>query len=90
MKLSAIGNLPFKLVAAAVIITLGANMLELHRTNADLTDALTGQKAVLSGGQTVETQLNALAKGTRQLADAGNANAKRVVETLQANGVKIN
>lgn len=48
-----------------------------------------GQNAQLQQAQRVRQSLDALATETRKLADAGNANAKLIVEELRKRGVTI-
>ncbi|NDE91172.1 MAG: hypothetical protein EB059_08585 [Alphaproteobacteria bacterium] len=45
---------------------------------------------VLAENQKMLDQLNAIAIGTQRLADAGNANAKDIVQQLTRLGIKIN
>jgi hypothetical protein len=77
-------------IALALCLVLGSSLLDLQRANAALTNVDKQQTAAVAASHKSEDQLNALARGTRQLADGGNANAQAVVATLQRNGVHIN
>lgn len=60
-------------------------------TEADaLATARAGQEAQVQQAAKVRQALEAVAQETRKLADAGNANAKVVVEELRKRGVTIN
>ena len=78
------------LVAAALIVILISNLLDLRRAHADLETALENQKSALVANSKAERQLNALASGLNQLALTGNQNASLIVATLKQNGVSIN
>lgn len=78
------------LLAAALLVTLGSGLIDQSRGIAALKTVEQEQAAALEVSKRVEAQLNALASGTQQLADGGNANAQAVLATLQQNGIRVN
>ena len=87
MHLSRLG---MPMTAAAVLLILASNFVQLRHGHAELDANLASQSASLASGTRVERQLDALAKGTRALAQAGNPNAQRIVAILRDRGVSIN
>jgi hypothetical protein len=87
---AAAGSWAILALALALVLVLGSSLFDLIRTNATLTNVDKEQTAALANSHKSEDQLNALARGTQQLADSGNVNAQAVVATLQRNGVHIN
>jgi len=77
------------LTAISLCIVLGANLALSRQAHAALETVVANQTVVLGNAARAETQLDALAKGTQLLAKGGNANAAKIVATLQANGVHI-
>ncbi len=75
--------------AAALALVLASNLIDIGRFHASLIEARKQQAASLAAATRVETQLDALAKGTQALADGGNANARAILVTLRQNGVRI-
>lgn len=64
-------------------------LIQLSDEAQGLEAAKNGQNAQLQQSQRVRQALDALATETRKLADAGNANAKLIVEELRKRGVTI-
>jgi hypothetical protein len=89
----AAGMSPF---APLLILLLGMNAwsgFQLHHLlleSDSLAAARAGQEGALQQAQRVRQALEAVANETRKLADAGNPNAKTVVEELRKRGVTIN
>ena len=83
------GNLATTLTAAALCIVLTSVAIDLGGARSNLQKSVEAQKTALANAKKVETQLDALAKGVNQLAQGGNANAKRIIAVLQQNGVNI-
>lgn len=65
-------------------------VLELRRASAELGKVELDQTRQLAQAQQIEAQLDTLASGTARLAEGGNPNARRIVQSLQASGVAIN
>lgn len=76
--------------AAAVVLVLGSNLVDISRFHDALTRTQTQQQVNLATIGRAENQLNALAKGTKALADAGNPNATAILAVLRQNGVQVN
>jgi hypothetical protein len=84
--------LPWALLLALTVVA-GDQLfaiLDLRRATAELEKVELDQTRQLEQVQRIETQLDALASGTARLADGGNTNARRIVQSLQASGVAIN
>ncbi len=77
-------------LGVALCLVLGSSLFDLQRASTTLTGVDRDQTTALAASHKGEDQLNALAKGTQQLADGGNANALAVVLALQRAGVRIN
>jgi hypothetical protein len=88
MQLS--GNLGIICTAAAVALVLGSNLVDISQVHEVFSKAKVQQQISLQGASRAESQLDALAKGTKALADAGNPNAKEILVVLRQNGVQIN
>jgi hypothetical protein len=84
------GNLGIVCTAAAVVLVLGSNLVDIGRFHDALTKTQVQQQISLQGANRAEAQLDALAKGTKALADAGNPNARATLVVLRQNGVQIN
>jgi hypothetical protein len=84
------GSVATLAIALALCLVLGSSLVDLMRANATLTNVDKEQAAAVIPAHRGEEQLNALARGTQQLADGGNANAQAIVAVLQRNGVHIN
>lgn len=83
------GNLATTLTAAALCVVLTSVAIDLGSARSNLQKSVEAQKTALANAKKVETQLDALAKGVNQLAQGGNANARRIIAVLQQNGVNI-
>ncbi|QXQ07485.1 hypothetical protein KX816_05520 [Sphingosinicellaceae bacterium] len=87
IQLSRLGT---PLTATAVLLILASNLVQLRHGHVELQAELANQGTALASSARVERQLDALAKGTQQLARAGNPNAQRIVAILREKGVSIN
>jgi hypothetical protein len=76
--------------AAAVVVVLGSNLIDIGRFHDSLSKMRTQQQINIEAVGKAENQLDALAKGTKALADAGNPNARAILEVLRQNGVQVN
>lgn len=84
------GTLAAPLAALALCAVLGSTIADLYRAREGLARARVEQEQALEVAPRVERQLDALATGTRRLAEEGNPNARRVLGVLRANGVNVN
>ena len=82
--------IPLLLVAVALLIWTGFQTTQLLRERKYLKAVLTEQSPTVEQSQKLRAQLDSIAKGTLQLADQGNSNAKIIVEELRRRGVTIN
>lgn len=84
------GRLGILLSQAALCLVLIASTVDVIRVHGELTDTLArqGQNNELIGK--IDAQLDALARGTRTLAQQGDANATAITATLASSGVHIN
>ena len=62
----------------------------IHKMQDQVKKSVEQADKVLADNQKMLDQLNAIAIGTQRLADAGNANAKEIVQQLNRLGIKIN
>lgn len=83
-------NLGILCTAAAVVLVLGSNLVDISRFHTALTKAQVQQQISLEAATRAETQLDALAKGTQALAEAGNPNARAILGVLRQNGIQVN
>ncbi len=83
-------NLGVLCTAAAVILVLGSNLIDIGRFHQTMTRTRAQQQISLDNTGRAEKQLDSLAKGTKSLADAGNANAQAILNVLRQNGVQVN
>ncbi len=83
-------ELPVLLLTAALIIWAVFQTVQLYKERQNLTQAFDNQEQLVVNGKKMRTQLDALASGTKRLADQGNANAQLIVQQLAKNGISIN
>jgi len=83
-------ELPMLLLTAALIIWAVFQTVQLYKERQNLTQAFDNQEQLVVNGKKMRTQLDALASGTKRLADQGNANAQFIVQQLAKNGISIN
>lgn len=76
--------------AAAVVLFLGSSLVDIGRFHTALSEAQVQQQINLETATRAEAQLDALAKGTQSLADAGNPNARAILGVLRQNGIQVN
>jgi hypothetical protein len=82
--------LPFIILALAVMLSL---MLQLQQSLGDRTtlqQVRDGQTQALAQSKDVQDRLDRLAVATVRLAEAGNANAKTLVERMKQAGITVN
>jgi DNA-binding phage protein len=83
-------NLAGICTAAALVLMLGSNLVDIGRVHDALLKTRGQQQVNLGVSKRAETQLDALAKGTKALADAGNPNARAILGVLKQNGIQVN
>lgn len=83
----ALALLGFTLFQASQILTDRASLRKFHE---QIDKATQQADKLITDSQKTLDQLNSIAIGTQRLADAGNANAKEIVQQLARLGIKIN
>lgn len=78
------------LVVVAFALWTGFQTTQLLRERGTLTAILASQEAPVQEATKLRTQLDSIARGTQELANQGNANAKTIVTELQKRGITIN
>lgn len=81
---------PLLILLLGMIAWSGFQLHHLVLESGSLDAARAGQEAQVQQAQRVRQALEAVANETRKLADAGNPNARTVVEELRKRGVTIN
>ena len=78
------------LLMLALLIWGGFQATQLFKERQNLKQAFEKQEQLVDNGKKMRTQLDAIAAGTKRLADQGNANAQMIVQQLAKNGININ
>jgi cytoskeletal protein RodZ len=81
---------PVCLVLVAFVVWTGFQTSQLMRERVTLKAILTSQEAPVQEAAKLRTQLDSIARGTQELANQGNSNAKTIVAELQKRGLTIN
>ncbi|TCV90634.1 hypothetical protein [Sulfurirhabdus autotrophica] len=82
--------LPMILLTIALIIWAVFQSVQLYKERQNLKLSFDNQEQLIVNGKKMRTQLDAIAAGTKRLADQGNANAQLIVQQLAKNGISIN
>ncbi len=82
--------LPMILMATALVGWFGLQTFELTGDRRQLTTIMTTQETQVAAAMKIRTSLDSLAADTQRLANAGNINARVIVEELRRRGVTIN
>ena len=83
-------EIPVILITLALLIWAGFQTVQLFKERQTLKQAFDKQEQLVDNGKKMRTQLDAIAAGTKRLADQGNANAEMIVQQLAKNGININ
>jgi hypothetical protein len=78
------------LISVAFFLMVGFQTFALIRDRITLTNVRVTQEPTIQQSLKVRQQLDALAKGVARLADAGNANAKNIIDDLRRQGITVN
>lgn len=84
------GFLPLLILIAAWLLWSGFQSIQLLQERAQLKQLHGNQEQTVQTAQKMRQQLDAIAAGTKRLAEAGNTHAQQVVEALAERGVQIN
>jgi hypothetical protein len=82
--------IPVCLVLVAFVVWTGFQTSQLMRERVTLKAILTSQEAPVQEAAKLRAQLDSIARGTQELANQGNQNAKTIVVELQKRGITIN
>ena len=82
--------IPVALVALALFIWAGFQTSQLVRERETLRAIRTNQESPVQEATKLRTQLDSIARGTLELANQGNQNAKTIIAELQKRGITIN
>jgi hypothetical protein len=80
---------PVLLVAVAFVTWTGFQTVELARESEALSAAHLAQAPQVAEAEKLRASLDSVASETRKLADAGNADAKLIVDELKKRGITI-
>ncbi len=83
-------NLSLLFLIIALLMWFGFQTIQLVNERNSLKSLDGNQEQTMINSQKMRTQLDAIAAGTKRLADQGNANAQLVVQQLAKNGININ
>lgn len=81
---------PVGVVVAAFALWTGFQTTQLLRERGTLQAIRANQEAPVQEAAKLRTQLDSIARGTQDLANQGNQNAKTIVAELQKRGITIN
>jgi len=81
--------LPVLLLASALVIWFGFQLMQTLRTRDGLINAFNNQETQFQTAKKMEASLSALATGTKELANLGNPNAAQIVKALTQRGINI-
>lgn len=82
--------IPVCLVVIAFVLWAGFQTTQLLREHGTLTAIRAAQETPVQEAAKLRAQLDSIARGTQELANQGNANAKTIVAELQKRGITIN
>ena len=81
--------LPVALLAVAFLAAIGVQTLELVRDRSNLSSVYAGQEAAVQQTLKLRDSVDAFAGDTAKLAQAGDPQAKQVVDTLRNQNISI-
>src|SRR5579862_9679926 len=82
-------QLPVRLVVLGFFIMVAFQTVQLAREHVHIGEVQTAQEPMIQEGTKLRQQLNAMASKMAQLADAGNANAKAIIDDLKRQGITV-
>lgn len=74
----------------ALFIWFGFQTVQLYKERQSRKTTHNNQEQIIANAGKMRSQLDAIAVGTQQLADQGNANAQAIVQQLVKSGISIN
>ncbi len=82
--------IPVALVVLASFVWAGFQTIQLVRERETLRTIRANQENPVQEATKLRTQLDSIARGTAELANQGNPNAKTIITELQKRGITIN
>lgn len=82
--------IPVSLMALTMFLVMSFQTMQILRDRDSLNMAKGQQEKAFEDSNRLQGQLNALLTGTKKLSDAGNKDAKGIVEKLKSMGIEIN
>jgi hypothetical protein len=81
--------LPLLILGLAILVWFGFQATQLRVERDAMRTGITNQDKAVQDSKKLRDALDALARGTAQLADGGNPNARLVVDELKKRGITI-
>ncbi len=81
---------PLIILALTLLAWFAFQVVQLRTERDAMRDAIAKQDKPLEDSKKLRTSLESLARGTQQLADGGNPNARLIVDELKKRGITIN
>jgi hypothetical protein len=82
--------IPVALVVLASFVWAGFQTIQLVRERETLRTIRANQENPVQEATKLRTQLDSIARGTAELANQGNPNAKTIISELQKRGITVN
>ena len=82
-------QLPLALVVLGFFVMVAFQTVQLAREHVHIGEVQAAQEPMIQEGTKLRQQLNAMASKMAQLADAGNANAKAIIDDLKRQGITV-
>ncbi len=82
--------LPVLILSLVMVAWFGFQAAQLRNERDAMRELMTNQDKQMQESKKLRDSLDAIARGTAQLADAGNANARLVIDELKKRGVTVN
>lgn len=81
--------LPVLILALVLLAWFGFQASQLHNEREAMREVMANQEKTVQDSKKLRDSLDAIARGTAQLADGGNANARLIVDELKKRGITI-
>jgi len=81
--------IPMLILGLVLAAWFGFQAVQLRAERSVMTDLLTNQEKQVQDSKKLRDSLDAIAKGTAQLAAGGNSNAKLILDELKKRGITI-
>jgi len=82
--------LPIAITVFAFFISVAFQFTQILHDRTAMKDAFAQQAKPLDDTMHLQAQVNALALGTKKLADKGDKAAKTIIDKMKANGIQVN